>query len=402
VIIRKAVFVCDAHSEGGPLTFLRRATANLEYFDWRAEILIVPSPLACTFDLSQVVPTQVVSHSYSWPQLEKRLAVAINKSNPDVVVGFPIHGAPVAMRRLYRSGNFSGRFLDLIQSDLLSEYARVRANSDFASAVGCVSEACLQGALREITQLRGRMYRVYYPVPCASSPPELAASGGHRIRLAYLGSVMQQYKRVLDFIPLVSELLARNVDFELTIIGDGNERQHLGQRLRSIPGAASRVRFLGMLPNADALEELSRQHVLLLVSDVEGQAIAMLEAMALGVIPVVSDLSGLREIIAPGENGFLAPVGATAVFASHIEHLARNPEIRARIGLAAWRKVSHDHEMKTAIGRFADVLETVRQLPLPDPKSLAPNTYPEGAMNQFRIPHYIQGLKRRLMKQVVF
>jgi glycogen synthase len=128
----------------------------------------------------------------------------------------------------------------------------------------------------------------------------------------------------------------------------------------------------------------------------------MLEAMALGVIPVVSDLTGLREIIVSGQNGFLAPVGATAVFASHIEYLAQNPGIRAAIGLAAWRKVSNDYEMKTAVARFAELLEIVRQLPLPHPKSLARDTYPDGAMNRYRIPQFVQGMKRRLMKQVVF
>jgi glycosyltransferase involved in cell wall biosynthesis len=402
VTIRKAVFLCDWHSEGGPFTFLQRATANLEYFGWRAEIVIVPSSLPCTFNLrSQIIPTKVVSHSYSWRQLGKRLALAISDSNPDVVVGFPIRGAPVAMRRLYRAGRFSARFLDLIQSDLPSEYVRVRANSDFASAVGCVSEACIKAAVRDITQVEERIFRVYYPVPCESSPPALAADW-HRIRLAYLGTVMQQYKRVLDFIPLVTALLERNVDFELTIIGDGTERHQLEQGFRSIPGASTRVRFLGLLPNQEALQVLSRQDVLLLLSEVEGQPIAMLEAMALGVVPVVSDLAGLREIIVAGENGFLVPVGATTEFASKIEHLARTTEVRRKMALAAWKTVFADHEMKTAVGRFAETLETVCGLPLPDRRRLAPDTYPDNAMNRYRIPHYIQGLKRRLMKQVVF
>lgn len=305
------------------------------------------------------------------------------------------------MRRLYRAGRFSARFLELIQSDLPSEYVRVRANSDFASAVGCVSEACIQAAIRDIRQLKERVFRVYYPVPCESAPPEVATDG-HRVRLAYLGTVMQQYKRVLDFIPLVTALLERNVDFELTIIGDGPERHQLEQSIRSIPGASTRVRFLGLLPNREALQVLSRQDVLLLLSEVEGQPIAMLEAMALGVVPVVSDLAGLREIIVAGENGFLVPVGATTDFASKIEHLARSTELRCKMAVAAWKTVFANHEMKTAVGRFADLLETVRGLPLPDRRCLAPDTYPDNAMNRYRIPHYIQGIKRRLMRQVVF
>jgi glycosyltransferase involved in cell wall biosynthesis len=350
---------------------------------------------------NQEVRTRAISYSYTWAQLGKRLALHIAESKPDVVVGFAIRGAPRAMRRLYGSGGFGGHYLDLIQSDIPSEYVRVRANSDFAAGVGCVSDGCLQKARKEIPELGEHVFRVYYPVPCPSVQPAGVADVG-RIKLAYLGMVRHREKRALDLIPLVRELLARKVDFELTIIGDGTERRQLEEGLLAIPGAGERVRFLGMLPNAEALKVLSQQHVLLLVSEVEGQPIAMLEAMALGVIPVVSDLAGMREILVPGQTGFLAPVGSTADFASHIEYLARNPGVRSEMGVAAWRKISHDHEMKTAVGRFAELLETVRHLPLPDLKSLAPEKYPDGTMNRYRVPHSIQALKRRLMRQIVF
>lgn len=401
-VIRKMVFLCDWHSEGGPFIFLRRALANLKDFGWSPEVLTVPSPLPCRIDpKSPSLPGRVIPFSYSWPELGRRLGTAIWDAKADVVVAFGMHGAPIALRQLYRSGKFLGRYIDLIQSDIPSEYIRVRANSDVAAGVGCVSEGCLQKARQEIPELGGHVFRVYYPVPCPAVPPAGGADA-RRIRLTYLGMVRHREKRALDLIPLVRELLARKVDFELTIIGDGTERKQLQEAFLLIPDAGGRVRFLGMLPNAEALEVLSRQHVLLLVSEVEGQPIAMLEAMALGVIPVVTDLPGMREILVPGQTGFLAPVGSTAAFASHIEHLARNPGIRSEMGIAAWRKISQDHEMKTAVGRFAELLDTVRQLPLPDPKSLAPDKYPDGVMNRYGIPHCIQGLKRRLMKQVVF
>jgi colanic acid/amylovoran biosynthesis glycosyltransferase len=362
----------------------------------------MPTVWPCTFDLTDgTIPTNAISHCYSWSELGRRLGSAIYTSNPDVVVGFASRGAPLALRHLYRRGKFTGRYLDLIQSDIPSEYARVRSNSDFASALGGVSQGCVQRARREIPELEGRVFRVHYPVPCGSTPPVKDVGDGS-IRLAYLGIVRHHEKRALDFIPLVSELLARKVDFELTIIGDGSERKQLQQALFAMPGAARRVRFLGMLPNAEALQVLSQQHVLLLLSEVEGQPIAMLEAMALGVVPVVSDLAGLREVIVAGENGFLVPVGATTEFASKIEHLARSTEVRCKMALAAWKTVFTNHEMKTAVGRFADLLETVRGLPLPDRRGLAQDRYPDSAMNRFRVPHYVQALKRRLMKQVVF
>ena len=54
---------------------------------------------------------------------------------------------------------------------------------------------------------------------------------------------------------------------------------------------------------------LSGADVLFMCSEYEGLPLVVLEAMARGTIPVVTDIAGgLREVIASGENGFLYPV----------------------------------------------------------------------------------------------
>ncbi|MFI5089783.1 MAG: glycosyltransferase family 4 protein [Terriglobales bacterium] len=400
--MRKVAFLCDWHTQGGPVTFIRRLCPALSEFGWSPKVILAPSPWPCKFDLGEKnLPAEVVPWSYSFGQLGNHFARAIASFAPDVVVGFAIRGAPLAMRRLYRRGSCSARFLDTIQSDLASEYRRARSNSDFLAALGAVSEGAVQRARSEIPEIRDRVFRIHCPVPCADTPPAVRVEGGP-IRLAYLGIVRHHEKRVLDLIPLASELLTRSVDFELTIIGGGSERAQLERELSALPGATQRIHFTGMLPNPQALEVLSRQHVLLLLSEVEGQPIALLEAMALRLVPVVTDLPALREVVVHGENGFLAPVAATAAFASHIATLAAHPELREQITLANWRHVRENHEIRNAVRRFAELLETVRTMPLPNPQRLAKDSYPDNAMTRWRVPQSLQAVKRRCMGQVVF
>lgn len=400
--MRKVAFLCDWHTQGGPGTFIRRLCPSLAEFGWSPRIVLAPSPWPCEFDLGdRALPAEVVPWSYSFGQLGNHFARAVASFAPDVVVGFAIRGAPLAMRRLYRGGSCAARFLDTIQSDLASEYRRVRGNADFLTAVGAVSEGAVQRARDEIPEAGDRVFRIYYPVPCADAPPAVRAEGGP-IRLVYLGLVRHHEKRVLDLIPLVGVLLARGVDFELTIIGEGSERAELERGLLALPGATQRIHFTGMLPNPQALQVLSRHHVLLLLSEVEGQPIALLEAMALRLVPVVTDLPALREVVVHGENGFLAPVAATAAFASHIATLAAHPELREQITLASWRHVRENHEIRNAVRRFAELLETVRKMPLPNPRRLAKDNYPDNAMTRWRVPQSLQAIKRRCMGQVVF
>ena len=47
------------------------------------------------------------------------------------------------------------------------------------------------------------------------------------------------------------------------------------------------------------------KHIYINLSDYEGNCMAMLEAMAHGVVPVVTDVSGVRDVVVHGENGFI-------------------------------------------------------------------------------------------------
>jgi len=53
---------------------------------------------------------------------------------------------------------------------------------------------------------------------------------------------------------------------------------------------------------------LARAKVLLLTSDTEGRTLAVLEAMACGAVPVVTDVGDLREALDDGRAGVIVPL----------------------------------------------------------------------------------------------
>jgi colanic acid/amylovoran biosynthesis glycosyltransferase len=92
-------------------------------------------------------------------------------------------------------------------------------------------------------------------------------------------------------------------------------------------------------------ERLARAHIFLLPSltaadgDVEGVPVALMEAMAAGLIVVSSFHSGIPELVEDGRSGFLAPEGDAAGLAAHIRRIADDPGTWPAISLAARRRV---------------------------------------------------------------
>jgi lipopolysaccharide biosynthesis glycosyltransferase/glycosyltransferase involved in cell wall biosynthesis len=176
------------------------------------------------------------------------------------------------------------------------------------------------------------------------------------IRLVYGGRMSQVQKRVLDFVPLVEHLLAMRVDFTLDLVGSGSQTEVLREAIERLPHGG-RVRMHEAQP-PEAMPDLWRAHdVALLVSEYEGTSNSMLESMAQGTVPLVTEASsGIRGIITEGENGFIVPIGAMGAMARCIGQLAQDPELLARAGAAA-RETARGYSMERYAERFEAMLD---------------------------------------------
>jgi glycosyltransferase involved in cell wall biosynthesis len=91
--------------------------------------------------------------------------------------------------------------------------------------------------------------------------------------------------------------------------------------------------------------------------DEEGLPVAILEAMAQGLPIVSTDHSGIPEAVVEGHTGYLVAEGDSQAMGDRIVALARDPELRRRLGVAGWQR---------ALKRFtwqrerADLLKVLR------------------------------------------
>lgn len=94
----------------------------------------------------------------------------------------------------------------------------------------------------------------------------------------------------------------------------------------------------GELPNAAVLTLLHNADIFIQHSVQEGLGVAILEAMAQGLPVVATRVGGIPESVADPTTGFLVEPGDTFAMAERIVALARDPDLRRRMGLAGWQR----------------------------------------------------------------
>ncbi len=128
----------------------------------------------------------------------------------------------------------------------------------------------------------------------------------------------------------VAPVLARRPEASLVIAGDGSLRGALEREAAALL-PAGRFRFVGRLSPAELADWLGRAEVYLSASHSDSTSLSLLEAMAAGALPVVSDIEGNREWVADGDGArFFACGDAVGV----------ERAVDAALGDAAWARAA--------------------------------------------------------------
>jgi glycosyltransferase involved in cell wall biosynthesis len=115
-------------------------------------------------------------------------------------------------------------------------------------------------------------------------------------------------------------------------IGQGPLEAELRMALDRL-GLGDRFQMLGYHPDAPAV--LAGADLFALASRHEGLPVALMEAFALGIAPVVTAVGGVPEVIDHGRTGLLVPPRSPEALAGALVTLARDPQQRSRIAAAA-------------------------------------------------------------------
>lgn len=151
-------------------------------------------------------------------------------------------------------------------------------------------------------------------------------------------------------------LASRFPDWKLDIIGDGEERPLLEQRIRSY-GLERQVTLTR--PTQEIGKVYQEASILASSSRYEGLPMVLLEAQAFG-LPIVAFQCkcGPKDIVSDGMNGYLVPEGDTAGMAQRLEILMKDEALRKRMGLKAKESASRFNE-ETIMKKWMNTFQTL-------------------------------------------
>jgi glycosyltransferase involved in cell wall biosynthesis len=171
-----------------------------------------------------------------------------------------------------------------------------------------------------------------FPAPEARSPER-------PLRVAFVGRLVP-YKGA-DMLLEAATPLVREGMISIDVIGDGPERDRL-ERIVSEAHIREGVTFHGWVPHTEVASRLSRAHLLAFPSIREFGGGVVLEAMAMGVVPMVVDYGGPAELVTD-QTGFRVPLGARAEIVARfrlaLAEIAADPVRIAGLSEKARRRV---------------------------------------------------------------
>jgi PEP-CTERM/exosortase A-associated glycosyltransferase len=146
---------------------------------------------------------------------------------------------------------------------------------------------------------------------------------------------------------------------KLLLLGGGPQEAALREQAQRL-GLRDRVIFTGRVHHGDVQRHYDLMDVLVyprrsmrlteLVTPLKP-----LEAMAQGKVVLASDVGGHRELVRPGETGFLFPAGDAGALATALRDVLARPDAWPAMRAAGRRFVEQERTWRLSVRRYADV-----------------------------------------------
>jgi glycosyltransferase involved in cell wall biosynthesis len=290
----------------------------------------------------------------------RRLASVVRDVRPDVIHAHSSKaGAIVRLARVLAPRTpvvytphgyaFAGHFSS--SRERAAYRAIERALSPLTSRVLCVCEAEARLARSLGGGSRVRVVHNGIAPPPAGPPDERLAELAKRGPVVGALTLLRPGKGLETLLDAAPLLTARHPAVQVCIVGEGPDLEQLQARAAAL-GVADAVHFVG--PTEDPLSALRGMSVFVHPSWAESFPYVILEAMAVGLPIVASDVGGIGEAVADGESALLVAPGDAPALADALGALVDDRERAARLAAAALAALS-DFTREAMIERLTGV-----------------------------------------------
>lgn len=153
--------------------------------------------------------------------------------------------------------------------------------------------------------------------------------------------------------------LGQQPNLFLHIAGQGELTHSLKSLARQL-GAAERIHFAGWLQHDEIPHFLAASDIYVSASSVDGSSVSLMQAMALGLPVIATDIPGNREWVEACDCGLLTPVGDNDALAHALRQLAEmRPDERRALGAKGRQHAMNNADWRQNAQRIVALVESV-------------------------------------------
>lgn len=163
---------------------------------------------------------------------------------------------------------------------------------------------------------------------------------------------IRSYVRTDTFFQAIPLVLKRYPQIQFVCTSMANQKEALDWVTKL--GIEANVRLLGYLTQHELWQETARSLASVSVSTHDGTPNTLLEAMALGCLPICGDLPSIREWISPGQNGLLVPADDPAALAEAICRSIEDTTLRSTAAKLNKTKIGQSAALASTRSKIAE------------------------------------------------
>ncbi len=191
---------------------------------------------------------------------------------------------------------------------------------------------------------------IYSGIGCNSIPYQKIYSKGSVLKIISVGRP-HWIKGYAFILKVCKELKNRKLDFQYTIIG-AKANEELTYLVEEY-GLINNVTLTSKLPQNEVFDMMRESSLFLLSSVEEGLANVVIEAMAIGIPVISTNVGGMSELVIHNKTGWLVPFNDIQAFVKEIESFNNfDTSDIDTVRLAARKKVEEQHNIDTMISEF--------------------------------------------------
>ncbi|NUN63509.1 glycosyltransferase family 4 protein [Pseudanabaena biceps] len=278
------------------------------------------------------------------------------KNPPDIFVANYMVPALYASRWLRESGIST---IGVLHNDdneyraILDEFV-FGENPFKLSSVVAVSEV-----LKKLVAQRKPNKTLLTKIPCGAPVPKgVVEKSGVGLKLVYVGRLSEEQKCISETTKALCRAVKEVPNTEAFIYGSGPAQSSVELIIKE-EGSDLPIHLMGRVDSQKIQEHLLKCHVIVLLSDYEGLPVALMEAMACGLVPVCLRIeSGIPELVIHNETGLLVDDRGDSFIAA-IQKLHREPELWYKLSRGARAKIESEYSHQTCVDLWENHLKNL-------------------------------------------